>query len=259
MMDAWLDVATGRMATALWIFARFSAMLASAPLLSSRSVPAPVRVGLGGALALVLTPLMPPVPPPDGAALAAGVIKEVAVGLALGWIASLFFSSVEMAGEWLDLQGGFQAGQLMNPVTETETAAMGNFTHLLAGIVFLGCGGHALLLKAAARSLTITPPGALRLHVGGAGDWTTLVTQVVWLAVQLAAPVASALFLAEIAVGLMNRAMPQVNVMMLTLPAKSMLALGALALSVPLLARGLMYVFGLMGAQVGGIVRAFGG
>jgi flagellar biosynthetic protein FliR len=257
-MDAWLDIASGRLATGLWIFARFSALLFSAPLLSSRSVPPPVRVGLGGALALVLTPLTPMGPAPDGAVLAVGVVKEVVVGLALGWIATLFFSAVQMAGEWLDLQGGFQAGQLLNPVTETQSAPMGNVTHLLAGIVFLGVGGHGLLLRAAAHSLTISPPGALQLHIGGADDWTTLVTQVVWMAVQLAAPVAAALFLAEVAIGLMNRAMPQVNVMMLTLPAKSLLALAVLALSIPLLARGLVYVFGQMGGQLAGIVRAFG-
>src|SRR5947199_137184 len=70
-----------------------------------------------------------------------GLLKEVALGVILGWIASLFFASVQMAGEWLDLQSGFQAGQLLNPAFDTHNALLGQFSYLLAGMVFLGTGG----------------------------------------------------------------------------------------------------------------------
>jgi flagellar biosynthetic protein FliR len=258
-LTTWLDLASGQLTTGLLIFARFSALLLAMPLLGGKTVPAAVRIGFCGALALVLTPLASVAPVTEAPRLIVGLLKEVAVGLVLGWTASLFFAAVQMAGEWLDLQAGFQASQLLNPALETHAGPLGSFSNLLAGIVFLGTGAHTIVIRAAARSLAVSPPGALRLHVGEAGDWTALVAQVVWLAVQLAAPVAAALFLAEIAVGLINRALPQVNVMMLTLPVKSALAIGVLAVSIPVLARALERLFAQMGAQVLGIARVLGG
>jgi flagellar biosynthesis protein FliR len=96
------------------------------------------------------------------------------------------------------------------------------------------------------------------LSIGSPGGWTTLLGQVIWIAIQLAAPVAASLFLAEIAIGLMNRAMPQVNVMMLTLPVKACLAIGVLALSVPFLAHAMGVTFDRMGETLAGIVRSMG-
>jgi flagellar biosynthesis protein FliR len=258
-LNTWLDLANGQLTTGLLIFTRFSALLMAMPLLGGKTVPLPVRVGLCGALALMLTPLMPAASVPDAPSLVVGLLKEAALGLVLGWTASLFFAAVQMAGEWLDLQSGFQASQLLNPALETHAGPLGTFANLLAGIVFLGTGAHTIVIRAAAKSLEVSPPGALRLHVGVPGDWTLLLAQVMWIAVQLAAPVAAALFLAEIAVGLINRALPQVNVMMLTLPVKSVLAMGVLAVSIPVMARALEELFGTMGSQLGGIVRGLGG
>jgi flagellar biosynthesis protein FliR len=114
------------------------------------------------------------------------------------------------------------------------------------------------VVRAAARSLTLSPPGVLRLGVGSATHWTSLLTEVIWIAVQMAAPAAACLFLAEIAIGLINRAMPQVNIMMLTLPVKACLAIAALALSVPFLTHTLAFSFDRMGEMLAGVVRGMG-
>jgi flagellar biosynthetic protein FliR len=240
------------------MFARFGALLVAAPLVSSKSVPNPVRLGLSGMLALTLAPLAAPSPVDGMPALAAGLAKELLIGLVLGWTASMFFSCAQMAGEWLDLQSGFQASQLINPSFDTHNAVLGNFSYMLAGLVFLGTGGYAIMLRAAVRSFTVSPPGALHLNLGTAGDWTSLLAQVIWIALQLVAPVAAALFLSEIAIGFLSRAMPQMNILMLTLPAKSGLAIGALALSLPVVARALEVAFSQMAMSLASIVRAMG-
>src|SRR5437667_12744278 len=102
-LSSWLDVASGRFATGLMIFARFGGLLFAAPLLSGKNVPNPVRVGLSAAVALILTPLAAPVRSAGLPVLVAGLGKEVVLGLVLGWTASLLFAGVQMAGEWLDL------------------------------------------------------------------------------------------------------------------------------------------------------------
>jgi len=257
-LNTWLGIATGRFATGLFIFARLGALLSAAPLVSSKSVPNSVRLGLGALMALMLTPLAALSPVIGLPSLVAGLSKELVVGLVLGWTASLFFSCAQMAGEWLDLQSGFQASQLVNPAFDTHNAVLGTFNYLVAGLVFLGTGGYAIMLRAAVRSFAVSPPGALRLSLGASGDWTALLAQVIWIALQLAAPVAGALFLAEIAIGFITRAMPRMNVMMLTLPAKSGLAIGALALSVPVVAHALGMAFAEMGMGLASIVRGMG-
>src|SRR5260370_23687245 len=103
-----------------------------------------------------------------------GMVKEVLIGLVVGWTASMFFSCAQIAGEWLDLQAGFQASQLTNPSFNTQNAVLGNFSYMLAGLVFLGTGGYAIMLRAAVRSFPGSPPRALRPNPGKAGDRTSL-------------------------------------------------------------------------------------
>jgi flagellar biosynthetic protein FliR len=86
-----------------------------------------------------------------------------------------------------------------------------------------------------------------------------LVTKVVLVAVQLAAPVAATLFLVEIAMGLIHRALPQVNTLILTFPVKAWVALCALMLSLPVIVRALERVFGDLGAVLTDVLRAVGG
>jgi flagellar biosynthetic protein FliR len=255
-LPSWLNLVTDRYAAALLIFVRFGAMLFAAPLIGGRHVPNQVRLGLSGLLALA--PLAPRIPETAVPILVAALFKEALLGLVLGWVASLVFSGVQMAGDWLDLHGGFQAGHILNPAFDVQNAPLGNFMYLLAGMTFLGTGGHGILIRAAASTLTLSPPGTLALPVGTADAWIGLVVRTFWVAVQLAAPIAAALLLMEIAVGLMNRALPQVNVMMLTLPVKALLAICAVALCVPPIVRVMAAVFQDLGGDLTRVLRAVG-
>jgi flagellar biosynthetic protein FliR len=257
-LQPWLDIANGRFIVGLFIFTRFSALLLAAPLVGGKNVPPPVQIGLSGALALILMPLAPLTAVNSLPVLVLGLLKEVALGVILGWVASLFFASVQMAGEWLDLQSGFQAGQLLNPAFDTHNALLGQFSYLLAGLVFLGTGGHEAMLRAAVASLRISPPGSLHFGIGTMEGWATLLVQALWIAIQLAAPLAAALFLAEVATGLLSRALPHVNVMILTLPVKSILAICGLALCLPLLAQAMQGAVTSLGGTWTQILRAAG-
>lgn len=227
----------------LFLFARLSALLSVAPLIGARSVPVPVRVGLAAVLALVLVPVVPHGAVAGLGAFVVGLVKEVVVGLMLGWVASLVFAAVQMAGEWLDLHGGFQVAQVFDPTFDTQNGLLGQFQYLLAALVFLGSGGYGLVIRAAVESTAWSPPGVLQLHVETEAEWVAMVTRAVWLAVQIAAPVAAALFLAEVAVALLGRAMPQMNLLILALPVKGWLAIAALALALPIVAQVLASSF----------------
>lgn len=257
-LASYLNLANGQLLTALLIFSRLTALLVATPLLNGKNVPLQVKTGLAAIMALVLAPLTPHQVPDNLLLLALCLGKEVLLGLLMGWATSLIFAGVQMAGEWMDLQGGFQQGMLLNPLFDAQTAPLGSFKSLLAGLIFFGSSAYAIVIRAGAASLQISPPGVLRLNAGQAEDWIPLIVQATWLAVQLAAPVAAALFLAEIAVALANKAMPQVNTMMLTLPLKGALAVGALAVCIPVIARALGLAFEDLGPQLVRLLRLVG-
>jgi flagellar biosynthetic protein FliR len=254
-LSTWLELANGRFVTGLLVFVRFVTLLAVMPMFSSKVIPAKVKTGLALTMALVVTPLVPAAPVDGFLLLMAASVKEAAVGLVMGWIAGLVLSCVQMAGEWLDLQGGFQAGSQLNPMFETQNAPVGNFANMLAGLVFFGCGGHGLVIRAAVSSMEVTPPGVMRLDLATSGAWTAMVGKVFWIAVQIAAPVAAAIFLMEIAIALANKALPQVNVMILTLPVKALVTVSCVALSIPLIARVLEGTFSGIGADLASLIR----
>ncbi len=242
-LTTWLGLVAGHFTSGVLIFGRFAGLLFAGPVISSRTVPVPVRMGLGVTLTLVVAPLFRPVAVESGPLFAALMIKEILVGLVMGWLASLVFATAQMAGEWMDLQGGFQAAHTMNPAFSVNSAPMGNIKMLIAGLVFLGAGGHTAIIAACAASFAVSPPGTLAIHLAGSGDWVAVLVRAMWLAIQLAEPVGVALFLAEVAAGIASRALPQVNMMILTLPVKAVVAVCALAMALPLMARGLAGIF----------------
>lgn len=257
-LSFWLEVSQARFVTALLIFARLGGLLMVAPLLSSRSVPPQIRVGLAVAFSLLLTPLFPPLRVSSLPWLLIGLVKEGLVGLILGWLASLLFSCVQMAGEWLDLQAGFQAGQLFNPLFQTGTGALGNLKYILAGMIFLATGGHGLVLRAAAESFLVSPPGLLEIGTGTLQDWFGFFSRTLLITIQIAAPVGVTLFMTEMALSIINRALPQLNVLMLSLPLKALLALSVLAVTIPILSSALGNIFNGMGAALVAGIRILG-
>ena len=229
-----------------------------APLLSSRSVPPQIRVGLAVMFSLLLTPLFPPLQVSSLPLLVVGLVKEGVVGLILGWLASLIFSCVQMAGEWLDLQAGFQAGQLFNPLFQSGVGALGNLKYVLAGMIFLTVGGHGIVLRAAAESFRVSPPGVLEIGVGSLQDWFGFLSRTLGITIQIAAPVGVTLFMTEMALSIVNRALPQLNVLMLSLPLKALLAITILTATIPALSNALSLVFSNMGSALIAGLRILG-
>lgn len=242
-MHSWLGWVLVRYATGLCVFARFGGVLFTAPIISGSIVPVQIRIGIAGALAIIVTPLLPQVPAADTLFLLMCVVKEVMVGLVIGGTASLLFACGQMAGEWLDLQGGFQAAQILNPATDVQSSPLSSVKTTIAGLVFFGMGADQMVFRASARSFELSPPGALTLCAGTPSGWSGMLMQVVWISLQLALPIAATLFVTEAGFALASRAVPQMNVLLLATPAKTMIVVGGLALSLPVITQLLRGAF----------------
>jgi flagellar biosynthetic protein FliR len=154
----------------------------------------------------------------DLASLVAAVVVELLVGLTVGVGAMLMFSAMMLLGEFLAVQGGLGAAQAIDPATGVSSPAIGMALESFALLVFLAIDGHHDLIRGIAATFTFLP-------VGGALPSTDIFLEMarlgghIWgVAFQIAAPVTVAIFVQNVATGVLGRAMPQLNILIVNLP-----------------------------------------
>lgn len=219
----------------LLVMVRAISWIVVAPPFSMRAIPIQVKIGLAGALALSVGPGMADQSVPvETVPLVGAVLMQVAVGLILGFLTMMFISAVQAAGEMIDLFGGFSISSAFNPLTDSSAGVFGRFYNLLAFTLLFAINGHLLLVKGFLTSFEAVPLTGLALQdlssifIGSVG-------QFLLAAVEIAAPLLAVLFLAEIGLGLLSRAAPQMNVFALGFSLKILVALGLAGLALPVL------------------------
>ncbi len=228
----------GFLVSLLFGAARVSGFLLALPALGGPRVPLPARVGLG----LFLTATIPAVrvsAPESVAAFAALAIKELAVGLFLGWGVALAFAAVQVAAQVAELSLGFGTGQLVDPVHGTESTVLAQLWTILATLLFLTGNAHHHALRLLSVSFHRLPVDHF-LPAEPVGGWAVSLMAASFLSgVQLAAPFLVASLAVEVGMGLVARAAPQVNVFLTGLPLKVGVGLVLLGLFLPYLLGGI--------------------
>jgi flagellar biosynthetic protein FliR len=213
---------------------RASAWLVLVPPFGTRTIPAQVKIGLAGALALpVAGHLAQTAPPPEVGPLVGAVAVQVAVGVSLGFLVYLFFAAVQSAGEMIDLFGGFTVAPAYDPLSNAQSSTFGRFYQLIATTLLFATNGHLLLVRGFMTSFQAVPANPT-LH-DLSGGFVDAFGQFFLAAIEIAAPLLGALFLAEVALGLLSKAAPQMNVFMVGFPVKIILTLALAGLALPLL------------------------
>lgn len=212
---------------------RTTAWISICPPFNSPAIPRRIRVGLATAIALLLAETIGGSVDVDAETgeFVLLAIGQIAAGLALGFIVFLMFSAIQAAGELIDLQVGFALGAVLDPLSGTSAAPIGRFHQLLAVTILFAMDGHTLVVRGYVRSVEAVPLGGI--------DLGELMQELVSLfgafmvaAVEIGLPVLAALFLAEIALGLLGKAAPQMNIMVLGFVAKAFIAFGLLSVTV---------------------------
>jgi len=213
---------------------RVSGMVAFAPFFSSTALPFRVKAVLVGAVAFLLAPLVATLP---GARVTLGfssLLGELAVGLVYGLTLSLMNEMLLFAGQIVGLQFSFSLVNLMDPASSIQTPLMGELFQLMGTLVVIGAGLDRILLASLVRSFRAAPLGCFALAPSSALAIVRAAGGIFLAAVELAAPVLAATMLVEIAVSLLGKLSPQLPVMNLTVPLKTLtgfvLLAGSLAL-----------------------------
>jgi flagellar biosynthetic protein FliR len=218
------------------VFVRVGAMLFSAPLINGRAVPAMLKIGL----AILLTILLVPVNqghfadvPFQWLPLSLLVIKEIGVGVAVGFGANLVFNAMQVAGQFMGLQIGFTLANVIDPLFSQSVSLIDQLYTILTGLVFLAIDGHHMLILAIQQTLDIVPVGAFQVTGPFSDQLVAMTGGVLVAAMRLALPITAALLLADIALGLMARTVPQMNIFVVGLPVKIFIGFIVILVTLP--------------------------
>ncbi|ADL07876.1 flagellar biosynthetic protein FliR [Thermosediminibacter oceani] len=228
----------------LLVFFRILGFFILTPVFGRREFPVQGRLGVSALIAVILYPVVNKIPLPDNLwDTVILFIRETAVGLSIGFITFVVFSAVYICGEIIDLQMGFGIVNVIDPQTNAQIPVMGNFFYILTILIFLSINGHHVLLNALMKSYDILPLGGAGLHDSFLEGMLKSFFEMFAAGVKMSIPVVAATFLADFALGVIARTVPQMNVFIVGLPFKIIIGFIALIIALPMYVLALDVLF----------------
>lgn len=217
--------------------ARILALISSAPVLGNKQVPGHVKIGLSVLITIIVAPTLdiPHGIEPGSAMGFLILLQQMLVGLAMGFAMRIVFSAVEMSGELAGLQMGLGFASFYDPQNASFSPVLAQFLGIIATLAFLSLNGHLYMLDALAASFHDFPigtaaPSALGLHT--LAIWTG---SIFIYGVQMSMPLLGALLITNLALGILTRSAPQLNLFAVGFPITLAIGFIAVALSIPAL------------------------
>jgi flagellar biosynthetic protein FliR len=256
------------------VLVRFSVLFAVLPIFGDKVIPTPVKVLLSLSVTIALFPMLVArgnVNPADAmvwGSTASGIIGTIALevlcALILGYTARLAFEAIQFGGNLVGTFMGFSTAAQYDPHQESQTQVVAQIQMAIATLLFLALDGHHLMLRASLSSYQIIGVGGLAGFVKGLGTAQAAFSQriivmsgeVIKFGMQLAAPVAVCMFAVNVAFGVMAKAMPQLNILVLSFAVTALIGLAVMLLTVPEFQGAATNVFSLMDDWMTGILQA---
>jgi flagellar biosynthetic protein FliR len=222
----------------LVVFVRCSAMLLVSPMFGAQNSPIQIRVfttlAIAGALTCALKPSIGPAPT-EVYSFAAAILKEALAGILIGTFMSFVLQAAQMAGSIIDMQMGLSMSQALNPLTGVPVTVISQFKYLLALVIFLSMNCHHQMIIAFAKSYETMPALSYATLPALKSGLASLLGDLCLLAVQMAAPVLAVSMIVDAGLSIVSKAVPQMQAMLVGLPAKVILGMLALSLGLPIL------------------------
>lgn len=226
-LSAWL-------ALFIFPFTRIIALIASSPVLGNKQIPVRVKVGLALLLTVIIAPTLSAQPNVEAASALGFVVllQQILAGVAIGFTMRLIFAAVEMSGELAGMQMGLGFASFYSPLNASFSPVVAQFLSIIATLAFLGMNGHLYMLEALADSFHTFPisssePHAVALHTLAAWGGSIFA-----YALQLSMPVIGALLITNLALAILTRSAPQLNIFQIGFPITLAVGFAALLLTI---------------------------
>jgi flagellar biosynthetic protein FliR len=244
--------------TFAFLLARVTGFMIAAPVWSMTMVPRLGRAAITVLLSLCLLPLAPKGQLPESLLLLPiPMAMELIVGVVIGLTAAVLVQGVALAGEVVATQMGIALGPILSPMPDAPVSGVGQIKSFLALVIYLGVEGHAALIRGLAASLQALPPG-LRISFDHGGALASRFLELFYTtAIRAAAPMMVALLIANVAVAILGRAVPNLNVILVALPVTIGVGLVMLGTCLSVLAPAIAGWMGTIPDSIGTALDAF--
>lgn len=237
-LDAWLAVF-------LFPLARILGLIAAAPVFNNAALPNSIPLMVGLAISFALAPVLPPMPAvPAGSWIGFTILlQQILIGVFLGFTVRIVFLAVDLAGELIGLQMGLSFAVFYDPQGTGQTPVMTEFLGLLATLLFLAMNGHLLILSGLAQSFALLPVSLTPFSAKGIGAMLGWAGTLFSAGVLLSLPLVAALLIANIAMGVLSRVAPQLNLFAVGFPVTLAAGFAVLMISMPYFGAALERLF----------------
>lgn len=220
------------------ILLRMIAFVISSAVLGSPNISATLKLLLSIVLCVLIYPTVHVVPA-DLASVTDNLIllsaRELMIGVTLGFLTRLFFFTIGMTGELVSISIGLGAAQIFNPLMGNNSNTIEQFYNTLATLIFFAINGHHLLISGIAQSYELIPLAQLKLSVGPYAEIATFAQDMMLMGIKMCAPILAAILVTNLAMGVLGKAVPQINVLVTSLPVTLMLGFVLMFLCIPLI------------------------
>lgn len=228
----------------LLVLVRVSGIFVLTPFFSSQNVPNTIKIGFSFILSLLISNIL------DVNKINFSetnyfilVIKELVVGLIIGFICYAFFTSFYVLGQIVDMEIGFGMVNVIDPQNKVQVPVMGNFYYILAFLIFLAMNGHHQIIKALIESYKYIPIGKFKFNQELSNQLINILSTTFKLGFRLSSPVVVAMLLSDILLGILTRTIPQMNVFVVGMPLKILIGLLIICITIPLFSQSSSNIF----------------
>lgn len=218
------------------VFVRMTGLFVIAPIFGRRNVPVYLKIGFAFFLAIILVNTIS-LSKPDYiqniyyfALIAA---KEFLVGITIGYVSYLIFTAIYIAGQMMDMQIGFGMVNVLDPVSNMQVPVTANLYYMMSMIMFLAFNGHHALIKALYESYTLVPLARAVFGSAITNDIIRIFAETFVIGFKISAPILAAILISDVALGVISRSMPQMNVFIVGIPLKIILGIAVLIFTLP--------------------------
>ena len=232
----------------LMIFMRISGCILFNPILGRKNMPTIFSIGL----CLLLTFFTYPLVPEQALVINSPIVfivsalRELLIGFIIGYIIQLFLSVFIVGGETMDMQIGFSMSKIYDPQSNISMPLSASILNAMFLLIFFSVNGHLTLIKIFTKLCIMVPYGTWAINTGTFGELGELFSLILIYAVKLSLPVLAAGIITEMAVGLIMRAVPQIDVFVINIQLKLIVGLAVILLMVPALSTFMERIISIM-------------
>jgi len=249
---------TIQLQTIILIFIRITSFIVVSPGFSIKGLPSVAKIALSMGITLAAYSAVPVMEQEAGTFFfAILILKEVLLGIAIGFITKLFFSAVEIAGNFVDFQVGFSMGAVYDPSMGINVSYYGKIYYWLSMCVFYLTNLHHVVIKSLVQSFQSIPVSSTNLGDFGVEGMMKLLGIIFELAFNLSAPMVIVALLTEVILGLISRSVPQINVLILGMPLKIVASFVIMLILLPTLIENIHKILPLMVKYMNEFIQSF--